>query len=46
MFSSKHNDQQFFCGHNILIGVFVNCIVRQDVSLMNCVGYNKLLFHE
>jgi hypothetical protein len=46
MFSIKENEKQFFCGHNILTGVYVTCLVREDVSLMNFVGYDKLLFHE
>jgi len=28
----------FFCGHHILRG--------GNLIMMNCVGYNKLLFHE
>jgi hypothetical protein len=38
MFSQKYKEKQFFCGHHIL---------REGNFIMtNCVGYNKLLFHE
>jgi len=38
----------FFCGHNILTeGVFVTQLSSNvGISLTDCVGYGKLLFHE
>ena len=38
----------FFCGHNILTdGVFVTQLSSNvGISLTDCVGYDKLLFHE
>jgi len=42
MFLGKCKDKQFFCGHNILTtGVFIT-----ELSSTNCVGYDKLPFHE
>jgi len=38
MFLQKYKEKQLFCGHHILReGNFI---------MMNCVGYNTLLFHE
>jgi hypothetical protein len=48
MFLQIYKEEQFFCGYNILTeDVFVtNCVVMGNLSLTNCVGYDKLLFHE
>jgi hypothetical protein len=48
MFLWKYKDKQYCCGHNILTeGVLVTQLSSNaDLSLMNCVGYNKLLSYE
>ena len=48
MFLWKYKNQQFFCGHNILTeGLFVTELSRcRNLSWTNCVGYDKMPFHE
>ena len=39
--------KSIFCGHNILTeGVSVTQLSSKHLSMMKCVGYNKLQFHE
>jgi len=43
----KHQDKQFYCGHDIMTeGVFVTQLPSDPgICLTNCVSYDKLMFH-
>ena len=49
MFLGKYKQKQFLCEYRILTkGVFVTQLSTNigNICLTNCVGYDKLLFHE